>query len=81
MKKFYACLAGNWVCLNDNPKSMIVSDLQTTLLKFDEGVPKYDKLFRHLLLEAKSNIYIYVYYKGARYKISPVFIQIVDDDN
>lgn len=39
MKKIYACLAGNWVCLNDDPDSKISEYSKSPYCWWEEGAP------------------------------------------
>lgn len=41
MVKIYACLAGNWVCLNDDPDCTISDWHKTPYLWWKEGAPVY----------------------------------------
>ena len=41
MKKVYACLAGEWVCLNDDPDSKISEYGKSPYLWWEEGAPIY----------------------------------------
>lgn len=39
MNKVYACLAGEWVCLNDDPDSKISEYGKSPYLWWEEGLP------------------------------------------
>lgn len=81
MTKVYACLIGNWVCLNDDPDSKISDYQQSPYLWWEEGAPVYAPTLRDKDLEHQfyGLDYVNVYYKGAKYRINPAFIQIVSE--
>lgn len=72
MKKYYACLAGNWVDITDTGK---VED-QTPSVFFEEQL-KYNN--GSLVAECFKYDYINIQYDGKNYRINPVFIQIVTE--
>lgn len=72
MKKYYACLAGNWVDITDTGK---VED-QTPSVFFEEQL-KYNN--DSLVAECFKYDYINIQYDGKNYRINPVFIQIVTE--
>ena len=39
MTKVYACLLGNWICLNDDPKCCISDYGKSPYLWWEEGAP------------------------------------------
>ena len=41
MTEIYACLAGNWVCLNDDPNCRIGENLQKPSIWWEENAPVY----------------------------------------
>lgn len=79
MKKIYACLIGNWVCLNDDPECKMGDKLQSPYLWFEEEpdiylptkAPKEQSLY--------EMPYVKVFFKGNTYRINPIFIQIVEE--
>ena len=80
MNKVYACLAGEWVCLNDDPDSKISEYGKSPYLWWKEGAPIYspcnkDKELEHSFYDLD---YVHVYYKGNDWRINPMFIQIVN---
>lgn len=80
MKKIYACLIGNWVCLNDDPDCTIGESGKSPYLWWEEGAPIYsptepDKELEHCFYGQE---YVHIVYKGERYRIHPMFIQIVN---
>lgn len=77
MKKIYACLTGDWVCLNDDPDCRIFDS--TPYHWWEEGAKVWspinrDPSFEHSLYQHN---YVEIYYKGIEYRINPVFIQVV----
>lgn len=77
--KVYACLAGNWVCLNDDPNAKISDWHKTPYLWWEEGAPVYAPSVRDKESEDSfySLDYVNLHYKGKDYRINPIFIQIV----
>ncbi|HJA48472.1 MAG TPA: hypothetical protein H9790_03980 [Candidatus Agathobaculum intestinipullorum] len=81
MKKVYACLIGEWVCLNDDPDCVISDSKKTPYLWWEEGAPVYAPVTRNKDTEHSlyGLDYVNLYYKGKDYRINPIFIQIVTD--
>lgn len=79
MTKVYACLIGEWVCLDDDPECVILGDNQRPSVWWEEGAPIYAPVKR--TEEMKDSMYYQEYvnisYKGKTYRIHPSFIQIV----
>ena len=76
--EIFACLTGNWVNLCDDPDCKIGKKEQSPLEWFDECAPlwaphkrKDDNTFHQLDC-------VTIIYKGKKYKINPIFIQIVE---
>ena len=65
MKKVYACLAGEWVCLNDDPDSKISEYGKSPYLWWEEGAPIYSPCNKDKELEHSfyGLDYVHVYYK------------------
>ncbi len=80
MKKVYACLLGNWVCLNDDPGCRI-DDRNGANLWWEEGAPVYAPTVRDK--EYADSFYgldyVNLHYHGKDYRINPVFIQVVTE--
>ena len=78
MEKVYACLLGDWVCLNDDPECRI-SDRDGAYLWWEERAPVYAPIARSKEYEDSfyGLDYVNIVYKGMGYRINPVFIQIV----
>lgn len=81
MTKIYACLIGNWVCLNDDPDCVISDDHKNPYLWWKEGAPVYAPSTRNKEIENTfyGLDYVNLYYKGKDYRINPMFIQIVTE--
>lgn len=89
MTKVYACLLGNWVCLNDDPDCSFSDYKKSPYCWWKEGAPIYTPLQSDDDSENdetpnKSNSfycqsYVNIVYRGKRYRINPIFIQIVDE--
>lgn len=81
MTKVYACLMGNWVCLNDDPDCKFVDLNQSPALWWEEGAGIYAPNTRKKDEEnTLYNLnYVNILYKGKTYRINPMFIQIVHE--
>ena len=80
MLKIYACLAGEWVCLNDDPDCVISEWHKSPYIGWKEGAPVYapDKRPDDLLDTFYGLDYVHIYYKGNDWRINPIYIQIVN---
>lgn len=81
MKKIYACLIGEWVCLNDDPECVIGSNGQSPYAWWEEGAEIYFPV-KHSDDMANSMYnqdYVNIFYHGKTYRINPAFIQIVTE--
>lgn len=81
MTKVYACLLGNWVCLNDDPDCVFCDYGKSPYLWWEEGASVYAPTMRdpELVDKMYSLDYVNIYYKGKTYRINPMFIQIVHE--
>lgn len=92
MTKIYACLLGNWVCLNDDPNCKIANYGQSPSLWWEEGAPIYTTELSTVNKDIQSSDltpntsdsfyyqnYVNVVYLGKRYRINPIHIQIVEE--
>lgn len=80
MTKIYACLTGNWVCLNDDSECVIGNNGQSPTMWWKEGAEVWAPASK---TEEDENTYtslnyVHVRYLGTDYRINPIFIQIVD---
>lgn len=81
MTKIYACLAGNWVCLNDDPNCVIGEERLSPYLWWKEGAPLYAPA-EHSPESENSYYaldYVHISYLGKDWRINPVHIQIVTE--
>lgn len=79
MKEIWACLTGNWVCLNDDPECVMGENRSTPYIWYEEGAKIWSpnkKDSEHTYYESD---FIHIYYKGKSYRINPIFIQIVGE--
>lgn len=81
MKRVYACLVGQWVCLNDDPSCVMGDNKKDPYTWWEENASVYAPQIRSKELEnsAYSLDYINISYKGKDYRINPIFIQIVNE--
>lgn len=79
MKEVWACLIGNWVCLNDDPNCVMGIHRSSPSMWYEEGAEIWapnKKDSEHTYYESD---FIHIYYKGQSYRINPIFIQIVGE--
>lgn len=77
--KIYACLAGKWVCLTDDPDCKIGEKMQSPSAWWEENAPIYvpDTSSRNTPSFYELS-YVHVSYKGNDWRIHPIYIQIVN---
>ena len=79
MTKEYACLIGNWVCLNDDPNCKIGGNLFEPTTWWEENA----EIWNPKKIEQEHTMYQMPYvnlcYLGTNYRIHPAFIQIVEE--
>ncbi|MGL5428872.1 MAG: hypothetical protein ACRDAS_13275 [Cetobacterium sp.] len=77
MSKVYACLIGEWVCLDDDPNCVMGENKTSPYVWYEENSVIWSPHSR----EEENNYhhldYIHIFYKGTDYRINPIFIQIV----
>lgn len=77
MTKIYACLCGEWCCLDDDPSCIMGPEKQKPYLWYEEGASINCKSSN------KNNFYnmdyVCIHYKEKDYRINPIFIQVVTD--
>lgn len=81
MIKIYACLLGEWVCLNDDPECTISEWRKSPYEWWKEGAPVWSPVSKD---EDQADTYyaldyVHIYYKGVDYRINPMFIQVVTE--
>lgn len=81
MTKVYACLAGDWVCLNDDPNALVGERFQEPTLWWKEGAPIQSFANRSGEYEHTLEAYdfVMIHFRGKDYRIHPTFIQIVTE--
>ncbi|MFC2477119.1 MAG: hypothetical protein ACFNTU_06495 [Catonella sp.] len=80
MDKIYACLLGEWVCLNDDSDCKIGGEHLYTLDEWLDGNSEIYAPFKRKNENLFFNQdYVSIVYKGKSYSISPVFIQTVSE--
>lgn len=81
MTKVYACLKGEWVCLNDDPDCVFCENNQSPSIWWEESAPIYApaKLTEKMEHSMYYQNYVNIFYKMKEYRIHPMFIQIVHE--
>lgn len=79
MTKIYACLVGNWVCLNDDPDCVIGNNMQDPYTWWEEGAEIYAPITKSKKDTLYELDYLKIHYKGKDYRINPIFIQVVTE--
>ncbi|WP_304841276.1 hypothetical protein [Phocaeicola sartorii] len=79
MKKVYACLAGNWVCLNDDPECVMGKHRVKPSLWYEEDSVIYAPSKREKENAYWELDYVHIFYHNKDYRINPIFIQIVEE--
>lgn len=79
MIKVYACLLGNWVDLEEDPKCVMGDNMSRPSIWYKEGAELWAPNKRETQNTYYQLDYIYIHYKGKDYRINPIFIQIVDE--
>ena len=78
MAKIYACLLGDWICLNDEPTCTIGRNKQKPYQWWEENADIWAPFEREKENTLYQLNYLTISYKGHNYRINPIFIQIVD---
>ena len=79
MKKIYACLAGDWVCLNDDPECVMGENHADPFIWYEENAVIWAPNKRQKEHTYYQLDYVYIFYHGKVYRINPIFIQIVEE--
>lgn len=77
MRKVYACLLGEWVCLDDDPNCTIGNKGQNPLRWWDDNAEIYYPFKRQEENTYNEQPYVRIFYNGEVYRIHPMFLQIV----
>ena len=79
MKKIYACLLGDWVCLNDDPHCLIDEAKLSPSEWWENDAPIWNPFKPDNENTLYQMPYVNISYKGKDYRINPIFIQIVNE--
>lgn len=79
MKKIYACLTGNWVCLNDDPKCVMGVNRVNPSQWYEESAIIWSPIQREEKDTYYELDYVQIFYHNKDYRINPIFIQIVSE--
>ena len=79
MEKVYACLVGDWVCLNDDPHCKIGENLLTPAAWWKENAAIWNPKEVQKEYTMYQMPYVKIFYQGKEYRIHPQFIQIVEE--
>lgn len=79
MEKIYACLTGNWVCLNDDPECVMGENHVNPHQWYKENAVIWAPIHREEKDAYYQLDYIKIFYHGKDYRINPIFIQIVSE--
>lgn len=79
MKKVYACLTGNWVCLNDDENCVMGIHRAKPYQWYEENAEIFAPFNRETEDTYYQLDYINIFYRGKDYRINPIFIQIVSE--
>lgn len=79
MKKIYACLTGNWVCLNDDPECVMGINQTKPSIWYEENAEIWSPIQRQEKDTYYQLDYVHIFYHGKDYRINPIFIQIVEE--
>ena len=77
MTKIYACLIGEWVCLNDEPTCTVGDNYKDPYIWWEENA----EIFNPERLNKEHTFYelpyVNIHYKDKTYRVNPVLIQKV----
>ncbi len=79
MQKVYACLVGNWVCLNDDPECVMGENLVNPSQWYEENAVIWAPIQRKQENTYYQLDYVRISYQNKDYRINPIFIQIVSE--
>ena len=77
MGKIYACLIGEWVCLNDDENCIIGENGSSPYVWYEENAEIFSPLNKTPDTYYQLD-YVNLVYKNVHYRINPIFIQIVN---
>lgn len=79
MKNIYACLVGNWVCLNEDPECVMGINRVNPSQWYEENAQIWAPIKREKKDTYYQLDYVHIFYQGKDYRINPIFIQIVEE--
>jgi len=79
MVKVYACLTGNWVCLDDDPECVIGGNRVRPRQWYEENAEIFAPVQRCEANTYYQLDYVKIFYRGKDYRINPIFVQIVSE--
>lgn len=81
MKKIYACLLGEWCCLNDDPECKMSESQLTPYEWYEQNAPVYYPVNKtDSMKDSYYHLpYVLIHYKEKDYRINPTLIQIVTE--
>ena len=79
MKKVYACLIGNWVCLNDDPECVMGINRVNPSIWYEENAVIWAPIQREEKDTYYQLDYVHIFYQNKDYRINPIFIQIIEE--
>lgn len=79
MKNIYACLTGNWVCLNDDPECVMGINRVSPNQWYEENAVIWSPVQREEKDTYYQLDYVKIFYHNKDYRINPIFIQIVEE--
>lgn len=79
MKKVYACLVGNWACLNDDPECAMGIHRSSPSQWYEENAEIWSPFHREQEHTYYQLDYVHIFYHNKDYQINPIFIQIVEE--
>lgn len=77
MIKIYACLIGNWVCLNDDPNCKMGNRFSSPPIWWEENAEIWAPHNREVEHSMYYLPYLDIIYLDQSYRISPYHLQIV----
>lgn len=78
MTKVYACLIGNWVCLSDDPECKMGVHRKTPYIWWEENADIWSPLKKEAEHTMYQIDYVDIIYKNSKYRVNPIYIQIVE---
>ena len=77
MTEIYACLCGNWVNLSADADCVMGPNMASPYVWWEENAELYSPITKPKADTMYCQDYIYINYRGADYRILPIFIQVV----